>query len=84
MPGLAVRELLLAKRVVVSTPFPLPPLFLPSYFSIGKDWLTRLLVVVRRRRIAPLAAGVRLRLGSAVRGRVGAGRVSLWVWDRRG
>ena len=61
-----------------------PPFFLPSYFSIGKDWLTRLLVVVRRRRIAPLAAGVRLRLGSAVRGQVGARRVSLWVWDRRG
>ena len=32
--------------------------------------------MVRRRRIAPL--GVRLRLGHAVRGRVGAGLVSLW------
>lgn len=38
----------------------------------------RLVAVVRQRRIAPLAAGARLRLARAVRGRVGAGLVSLW------
>ena len=58
--------------------YSLPPSpLLPSYFSVEKDWLTRLVAVVRRRRIA--AAGARLGLGRAVRSRVGAGLVFLWV-----